>query len=306
MKIRYFIVLFVILFSTAGCSKKTSDKPADKTIFVSILPQKFFIEKIAGYDFDVHVMVGPGQSPHTYEPTPRQMQEMENSLAYFSIGVTFEKAWMDKIQKNYPAMKIIDTRKNIPLRNVESFATIFTESAIDDHSENLTEHDHHHDSEELDPHIWLSPELVMTQASTTANALAELNPSKQKLYYENLQNFHLELKKIHSDISETLSTLQSNKFMVFHPAWGYFADEFDLKQIPIEISGKSPSARELTKIIDFARKNNIRMIIVQKQISSRESEAIAKEIEGKVISLDPLSEDYLTNLRCIAEAISNE
>lgn len=269
-------------------------RPADGEIphvFVSILPQKYFVERIADDTVRVSVMVQPGHSPETYEPMPRQMADLSTAAAYFRIGMPFETSWMNKIQAVNANMRIVDTREGIELRE------------FDGH--------HHHEGDtghldSKDPHIWLSPELVKQQAKTMCDALIELYPDNAEFYRRNLEQFTLELSQLSEEIRETLKDLPTREFMVFHPSWGYFADEFGLVQIPIEVEGKEPTAKELADIVELAKEKSIKVIFVQSQFSTSIADRVAESIGGKVVSLDPLAEDYVSNLRTIASCFAKE
>ena len=284
----------VLSIWTVSCSKQeeTSNQSENTdqnkpVIFVSVNPQAYFVERICGDLVDVRVMVGPGQSPATYEPTPKQMVSLSEAEIYFSIGVPFETAWMDKIKQLNPDLKIIDTRNGIELRNIE------------------THHDNHenHNDNSKDPHIWLDPELVKIQAQTMKSALSDLFPDNQDEITENLDLFLNDLESLTNEIKQKLENLTSRKFLVFHPSWGYFADRFELEQIPIEIEGKEPSARELGEIFNLAKKENLKVIFIQEQFSTKSAESIASSIGAKVVSIDPLARDYMENMRNIARII---
>ncbi|MBN1948437.1 MAG: zinc ABC transporter substrate-binding protein [Candidatus Cloacimonetes bacterium] len=283
-------LLVLIIPGFTGCSKSVSNK--EKIVFVSILPQKYFVERIAGDLVQVEVMVQPGHNPATYEVTPVQLSKLQKASLYFRVGVPFEKAWLSKLKEVNPNLQIIDTRLGMPLRAMPDLEGIHAllQGRADDHN--------HHG--EKDPHIWLSPELVKIQAETIYLALAELLPGNREIMEQNLLAFKSELVELQKEIRNLLDGLTNRKFLVFHPSWGYFAEEFGLIQIPIEIEGKAPVARELAAIIDLARQHDIRVVFVQKQFSTMEAQAVAETIKGKVIRIDPLAENYLTNLRQIA------
>ncbi len=252
---------------------------------------KYFVERIGGRHFDVQVLVGPGQSPATYEPTPRQMAKLNDAIVYFRIGVPFENVWLDRIKNANPDMQVVDTRKGIELREI-------------------SRHSHDQDSGAhegiKDPHIWLSPSLVKYQARTICDALIEISPAQRDEFNDGLTSFIDDLDNLSLEIKNKLSELKSRNFMVFHPSWGYFADEFNLEQIPIEIEGKEPGAKELAAIIDYAKEQNIKVIFTQAQFSQRSAKAIAEEIGGKVIAIDSLDEDYINNLRKVASMFAGE
>lgn len=283
-------ILLVVCLFLAGVG--AGEARESLSVFVSIPPQKYFVERVAGETVKVSVMVKPGADPVTYEPSPRQMAELSEAKAYFRIGVPFEAAWLSRLRQNQPNLAIVDTREGITLRAIEGHA----------HGP------HGMDKEKAmpDPHIWLSPRLVKKQAETIYLALVDLNPDEAATYLENYQLFVKDLEAIDQQIRSIIGNGRGRKFMVFHPAWGYFADEYGLQQIPIEVEGKEPSAKELARIIDQAHRDNIKVIFVQSQFNTKPAETIAKAVSGRVVQLDPLAEDYLTNLVVMAEAIGAE
>jgi zinc transport system substrate-binding protein len=267
-------------------------------VFVSILPQKYFVERIGGQEVQVAVMVGPGQSPATYEPMPRQMSQLSRAALYFSIGVPFEDAWLEKIKAAAPRMKVINTRADITLRKMDRHFHNEAQVKRDRH--------HHHDHEGLDPHIWLDPVLVKEQAKIVHRALVAQRPEKEEYFSHNLQEFFTDLDAVDLEIKRAFHGITNKKLLVFHPAWGYFCDRYGLTQIPIEIEGKEPGPRELAEIIEYAQEEGIRVVFVQAQFSSGQAKAVAEAIKGRVIFIDPLAEDYIANLKSIARAIKEE
>ncbi len=292
-----YVPVLMLFFLITTCAKPI-EKSDKLDIFVSVLPQKYFVERISGDKANVHVMVLPGHSPATYEPTPSQMKEISRAEIYFRIGVPFEEIWMKKLALLNPELEIVDTREGIALRPMDSFITLQQQMAhqrVDDQKE---DHDYYN---QKDPHIWLSPDLVKIQARTICKNLQFIDPGNSEYYSENLQNFLDELTALQHYFNEHLSQLEHKEFLVFHPSWGYLADEFGMVQIPIQIEGKSPAPRQLAEIIAYAKEENIRVIFVQKQFSTSSAQTIAHAIQGKVISIDPLAENYITNMRSIAD-----
>jgi zinc transport system substrate-binding protein len=300
--IRKKLVLFIILFfSVVYLTSCHSENPIKNVnhklkIYVSILPQKYFVEKIGGPFVNVYVLVSPGQNPHTYEPTPKQMSSLADTDIYFTIGVTFENIWLDKITSSNPGLKIVSTYEGIKRRTIERHS----------HEEEGEGSDNSHNShtESLDPHIWLDPNLVIRQAKIIADALIQLSPRNSALLEKNLNLFVQEMTDLDKSIRKELKDIKTKNFLVFHPTWGYFADEYGLEQISIEKEGKEPSARHLAEIIELAKKKNIKIIFVQMQFSRTYAESIAKAIGAKVISVDPLSVDYTNNLLKITKIMA--
>ncbi|MDY7040216.1 MAG: zinc ABC transporter substrate-binding protein [Chloroflexota bacterium] len=291
---RPYLILIALVLSAvllAGCGQRTNPEPTDKLrVTVSILPQKYFVERVGGEHVDVNVMVAPGDSPHTYEPKPEQLRALSQATVYFSIGVEFEKAWMDRIASANSEMLIVDTTEDIERMPMAA-----------SHHE---EEEHGQEGENLDPHIWTSPNLVKIQAKTIYSALVTVDPDHQADYQANLDEFISDINELDADIRETLAGLETQKFMVFHPSWGYFARDYGLEMIPIEIGGTEPSAAELAALIAEAKEENIRVIFAQPEFSTRDADTIANEIGGKVLLISPLAPDWLDNLHQVADTFA--
>ncbi len=273
-----FIVSFALVAGAAvACMQKASPADDDKlNVVVSIVPQKYFVERIGGEYVTVSVMVEPGNSPATYEPKPEQLKALSSAAAYFSIGVPFENAWLDKIAAANKEMVMVDTIASIERMGAPP-----------------------------DPHVWLSPELVKVQSQAIYEALAKLDPAHEAEYKTNLDAFVADIDQLEADIKATLLGLKSKKFVVFHPAWGYFARDFDLEQIPIEVGGQEPSAQELAHLIEQAKEEGIQIIFAQPEFSTEDAETIAQEIGGEVLLISPLAPDWLQNMRTVAQTFVN-
>ncbi|WP_241086899.1 metal ABC transporter solute-binding protein, Zn/Mn family [Candidatus Vondammii sp. HM_W22] len=263
------------------------------TVFVSVLPQKYIVEQIGGEHVRVQVMVGPGQSPATFEPRPRQMALLARADLYYRIGVPFEEAWLDRILAANRKMSLLDAREGVLLREMEPAGRYHHDY---DHT--------HHQGEHKDPHIWLNPAMVRLMAAKLKDRLIALDPVHSETYLANQARLDRLLIRLESDVRERLASLKNRKFMVFHPSWGYFADAFKLRQIPIESEGKEPGAMTLGRLIDQAKNEGIQVIFVQQQFSQRQAKALAQAIDGRVVAIDSLAEDYPANLRRVADAIA--
>ena len=258
-------------------------------VFVSILPQKYFVERIGGEQVKVEVMVNPGESPATFNPNPKKMSLLSQAKLYFSIGVPFETIWIDRIQSIHSNLQFV------PLHD-------------EAHDKSGTDQGHGHPSRHShgssDPHIWTSPAKVKLMAKKIKETLVRAEPQKEKYFEANLRAFHNDLDALDRDIREILARSDNHRFLVFHPAWSYFAEDYGLEQISIEDGGKEPGARTLQKIIEKGKKLGIKVIFVQKQFSLSIAKKIAKMIGATVREMDPLAEDYLENMRLTATAIS--
>jgi zinc transport system substrate-binding protein len=262
---------------------------ADKiSVVVSVLPEKFIVERVGGSHVEVSVMVGPGQSPATYEPTPRQMAALAVARVYFRIGVPFEIVWMNRIRAANRNMLIVDVAEGIRRRPVE-------QSVNGNRS----------DAEPFpDPHVWTSPPLAKRISARIRDTLIRLDPAHKDKYERNYAKLAAELDALDTELRARLSSLKQRAFMTFHPAWGYFADTYGLRQIPIESEGKEPGPRTLLHVIEEAKRLGIKVIFVEPQFSRSSAEMVAREIGGRVVAIDPLAEDYIENMRKVAAAFA--
>ncbi|MEA1865130.1 MAG: zinc ABC transporter substrate-binding protein [Euryarchaeota archaeon] len=284
MKTKLVVLLFLIalicglicgcISSEKGPGGQVQEPDEQIQIIVSILPQKEFVERIGGEKVDVTVMIPPGASPATYELSPGQLQGVSRAKLYVRIGhIPFEKAWMEKIKSVNSDMQVVDSSEGIEIIG-------------------------------NDPHIWLSPALARTQVEYISDALIEIDPDNREYYARNKEDYLKDLLDLDEDIRNNLSEIKNRKFMVYHPAWGYFARDYQLEQVPIEIEGKEPSASDLVRLTDTARANNITAVFAAPQFNSESAEVIADEIGGTVVFIDPLAKDYTANMRAVSAAFA--
>jgi len=268
-------------------------------VFVSVLPQTTFVEKVGGEHVAVYAMVGPGDSPTTYHPTPRQLSNLAKAALYVRIGVPFEESWMPRIRSANPNMRVVDARDGIRLRPM-----VEHEHGEGEHPHGEDPAEPHLEASEQDPHLWTSPLLVKQMARNIRDALAELDPAHALAYQRNYTAFAAELDALDQDIRSLLADLPNRRFMVFHPAWGYFADAYGLTQVAIEHEGKKPGARTLNRLVEQAKREGIKVIFVQPQFDRKSALQVARAIGGEVVAIDPLALDYAANLRKVAGAIA--
>lgn len=265
-------------------------------VYVSIPPQKTFIQAIGQGLVEVEIMIQPGSNPATYEPRPSQLSRLAETEIYFAVGVPFERAWLDRFQAVNPKMEIVHTDKEIQKRALPARHNL--KSGPDQMSTGHTEH-----TGIKDPHIWLSPPLVKVQAKTMCRALEAIDPENVSQYRENLSAFLQDIETLDRHLHDVLAPVQGQPFLVFHPAWGYFAHMYGLQQVAVELEGKDPKPSQLARLISFARQEDIQAIFVQPQFSDQSARVIAREIGAKVISADPLAQDWAENLRRQAQAL---
>lgn len=278
-RISLLLVICVLFVLVTGC---LSDSPAGEeeetiTVAVSILPQKTFVEAVGNPHVGVLVMVPPGASPATYEPTTDQLVALASADIYVKIGspLPFERVYLPRIIEANPSIVVVDSGEGIAII-------------------------------EQDPHTWNAPPNAMIMVEHIADALVDIDPAHQAMYLQNRDAYRAELAALDSDIRTMLEGMEEESFMVFHPAWGYFAREYGLEQIPIETEGKEPSPGQLASLIMRAEEENISVIFVNPQMSTQSAEVIARQIGATLVPADPLAENYTRNLRDFAEHIAAE
>jgi zinc transport system substrate-binding protein len=250
-------------------------------VFVSILPQAQLVEKIGGERVEVSVLVQPGQSPATFSPTPKQLAELSRAKLFVRVGVPFERGFLEKVRETYPQLRIVDQRENVELLG----------TGVHDHGE-------------VDPHIWLDPKRLKVQAQTIAKALVSAEPDGLAEFNANLHRLLGELEALDRRIERVLAPFKGQILMVYHPAYGYFAESYGLRQVAVEAGGKEPGARRLAGIIDQARRIKARVIFVQPQFSKKSAALVAEAIGGTVVPMDPLARDVLSNLENMAKTVA--
>lgn len=272
---------------------------AKPVVVVSILPEKTFVEKIAKDLVDVTVMVEPGSSPHAYEPKSSQMISIAKADVYFSIGVEFENVWLEKFKSQNPKLKFVNLSD--PISKIEMGGHHHEDEKTEDKS---VKEEHEHSG--LDPHTWTSPKNVAIMAHSIYKTLAEIDQKNEQLYKANLDTFIKEIEDTDTQIKNLFKNMKpERKFMVFHPSWGYFAKEYGLTQIAVEVDGKNPKPKEMITIINEAKEEQVRAIFAQPEFSDKSAKIIAKEVGIKVETESPLAADWSSNLIKMAKAIAN-
>lgn len=295
-----FVCLTVLVMGSAASAKEVLK------VHVSILPQKYFVERIAGDLATVDVLVKPGKSPATYSPTPAQIKSLSQADLYFRIGVPFENGFIHKIESIAQNIRLVDCRKGIRLRQMQAQAHDHEKEDHEKDQGHMAEHheEGHHDHTGKDPHIWMSPKLVKIQAHTILEALVALDPSSREIYTNNYTGFIQDLGHLDTRLTQTLAPYKGEALFVFHSAFGYFADAYDMHQIAVETMGKSPKGKDLAAIIKLAKKEKARVIFVQPQFDTNTAEKIALAIKGHVVSMNPLAYDYLANMEAMAKTVA--
>lgn len=282
--------MFLIAFSAilCGCISQDSGSGSARVKAVTtIAPLGEFVRAVGGDRVGVMVLIPPGGEPHTFEPSPSQMRNIADADIYVENGAGLE-SWMDKIIQINQRMQLLDSSQGVDLIKGPD------------------------DSPKLqgvvrgvDPHIWLSPHSAKIQVKNICNGLMQVDPSNSEQYIKNRDNYLKKLDEVDIYLNSKFVQHQRKKFIVLHPAWSYFARDYGLQEIAINLEEKEPGPKYLSNIIDLARAENITTIFVEPQFNSNMAEVIAKEINGKVIAIDPLAENYSDNLRRVGDLIAD-
>jgi zinc transport system substrate-binding protein len=275
----------------AGGSGEKAEDTGKLTAYGAILPVQFLIDRIGGDRVESGVVVLPRENPATYEPGPRQMARLSEAAVLFRIGVPFENGFLPKLKRLVPELLIVDLREGIDLRMMDAA--------------------HSHDEEEEekdgvgapDPHLWMSPRNMITMAETVLRTFSSLDPEGAAEYRDSHETLVSELTALDARLKKILAPYTGKRFFVYHPSFGYFADDYGLKQIPLEIEGKEPTGKQLAYYIDEAKELGVHIIFVQPEFPKKSAETVAKAIGGSVIPVNTLSPDYLANLVKVAEAL---
>jgi zinc transport system substrate-binding protein len=283
----------LLIFATAvpgllsmSCAAKPSRTPA---LAVSILPQRDFVQQVlGGQPYRIMVMIPPGASPETYSLSPEQMGDLGQATAYFALGsgLPFEEVWLGKIEKLNPGMKVFDCSEGI--ERMSGAAEGEREQGV--HGE--------------DPHVWLSPENAVVMVNNIAQGMGRIDPGHRDLYLEHAAAYCAKLKDLDADIARKFASIPRRTFIVFHPAWGYFARRYGLDQVPIEVEGKEPKAAQLQGLIQEAGRENIRTVFASPEFNAEGAQVIAREIGGRVVTIDPLADDYIANMLAVSDKLA--
>lgn len=271
MKNRGVLVLVALLLLICSCVSQNDGFSSEKIkVVTTIAPLEEFIKSVGGDRVEVSVMVPPGAEPHTFEPTPSQMRQVAEADLYVQNGAGLE-FWMDRILQVNEEMTIIDSSKGIDF---------IRESP-----------------EEIDPHIWISLRNAAVQVKNICDGLIEVDPANKEYYLQNKDSYLQNLRTIDAEFNNTFGSKEKRIFIVHHPAWTYFARDYELEQVPLMENEKEPGPKYLGEVIELARKNNITTIFVEPQFNPKSAEVIAREMNASIVTIDPLSGNYLDNMR---------
>lgn len=324
-----FLAVLLLICPLLAGPAGTALAKAPLPVVVSIAPQKYMLERIAGDSVAVTVLVRPGADPHSYEPTPAQMRACAGARVWFTIGVPFEDVWLPRIQSAAPNLAVFSTISRIKRLRFADDALLLEDLRLSrkagenaaapavppaskpspgeehehadeaghqhDYQADAAGHEHHHDhgDEAEDPHVWLSPMLVRDMLPDMARELGRLLPEQAAEFRANAKAFAAELEALDETLAGRFADVPRNKrvFLTFHPSWRYFAHNYGLTELAIEVEGKEPGPQSMKEIINTAKAYGIRTIFVEPQFPRAAAEAIAANIGARVVTVDPLAED---------------
>ena len=286
LRVMSFVLILFLFFS---CSRNAQN---DKLLIaVSIPPQAWFVSRIAGDKANVLILVPPGQNPHNYEPTPKQMQNLSRAKAWILSGTEFEITLRPKIEALFPDLLIVDGTEGVEFRY-------------------LAEHEHHefddHDHQSYyDRHTWLGYEPATLMAMKIASSLVVFDYENSDYYFVQMDALIKEIDDVYNELKITLAPLDGKSVFVYHPSFGYFLDEFGIFQEAVETGGKEPTPRQLNALMEKIKQEKPAAIFVQKQFPVNTAKTIADTVGAQVIELDPLAQDWLENIKHMGQELKN-
>lgn len=286
------ILLALAVLVCAGCAGQTDGGDKRLCAAVGIVPQAAFVDAVSGGLVDVVTLIPTGYSPANYSPTAQEMEALSDADVYFTLRMPAEEASILPKAAGFNAdLKIVDLHEAVGVK----YDMI-----------SLNGHDGHDHGDTYDPHVWLSPKRAAVMVRTIADTLIEIDPANTDTYEHNAAAYIAQLDALDSEINEIAAGLDNKTFLIYHPSYGYFADDYGLEMLTIETAGKAATAAEIADVIDTAKKSGITVVFYQSEFSGSQAQAVADEIGGTVMKAEPLSYDYIDALRRFAYALGGE
>lgn len=305
-----FAVILVMIMAAillSGCQSKPVEvsQSVKPIVAVSVPPQSFFIDKIAGETVEVITLIPPGYSPENYQPKPSEIEKLSRAKVYFTIDVPTEEANILPSLKDLSSdIKLVDMFDMVAEKYDVLTFDLYDDS-LDEGLSHDDEEDDEHGHDGADPHIWMSPKRSILMANIAYEELVAISPENKDMYKANLDKLVSELEEVDAYIKDSLKDKKNKSFIIYHPSLGYFADDYGIKMLAIEENGKETTAKNLEKIIDFAKANDITVVFYQTEIDSSQAKVIAGEINGSVVGINPLSVDYINNLKELVDVLKD-
>lgn len=273
-KCLYPLLLCLLLVS---CSSKKNNQ--ERIINVTIEPERFLAEAIAGDKYTVNTIVPKGSNPEIYEPSPEQLVKLSEGSIYLRIGqIGFEQIWMDRIRQNAPDMRIYDLSEGIIRPEKGKY---------------------------VDPHIWTSVKNMRIMAQHLVEILAKEDPENGEYYRKRAAALTAELKKMDVAFGNQLKSVPNRSFLIYHPTLTYFAKDYNLDQIAIEKEDKEPTPFTVKETINECKRKHVRLILLQKEFDIKNTQMIARQLDAQIVQFDPLAYNWPETMRQVVNAISN-
>lgn len=288
-RLLFIMLLFTPSFLAAEGNVDSSEKPL---IMVTIPPQKYILEQLAGDLAEVESLLSPVDNPHSFQPLPSQIRQMSRADIYITVGVGLESSFLPQLKSAVPSLKVVESATAVHLRNIDAGHL---------HEEEAEEHE----TLSTDPHYWMSPARVAESLPPIVEALIEVYPQNQEELRGNALAFQTRLEQLDRELSHTLKESTGQILFIYHPSLGYFADTYGLRQEAIETGGKEPSPRQMEALIQEAREDGVKLLLVQPQFNKRSAEFIAAALDGRVESVNHLAYDWEENLKQLAQWIKD-
>lgn len=293
------------MLAPAGCARQAAVQDGI-IVAVGIVPEAAFVDKVAGGLVEVVTMIPPGMSPENYAVSSSEMQKLSDADVYFTLRMPAEQAGiLPKVQDFNSSIEIVDLRRIVGEQYPFLKASHHHHDGEEpEEQEQAGEGGDEHEDAEPDPHLWLSPKRVIVMVLAIADKLSAIDPENAETYQANAGAYIAELEALDSEIRQIAGGMENRKFLIYHPSYAYFADDYGLQMLAIEAQGKQATAAELRRVIDEARENDITTVFYQEEFDDRQAQTVADEIGGNVAKVSPLSYDYIESLRAMAQALS--
>ncbi|GHV52027.1 cation ABC transporter substrate-binding protein [Deltaproteobacteria bacterium] len=309
MRARGVKLFFLCLFFPA-LPLVSQAQAAPIAVTVSIPPQKYFVERIGGEEVSATVISGQGRDPHGYEPNAVQMQGISEAEIYFSIGVPFESQWLPKFCRLNPSMRLVSLPEHVErIKGSPNLALregAFTRHGGRHEHQGTEGHREQHGLETDDPHLWLSPRVMERTVPVIAAALSAARPDKARFFAERAEAFTAELRELDSYIRSLFVSVPQEKraFLTFHQSMAYYADNFSLREVSVELAGREPGPKSMTLLMDFAALHDVHVIVADGTTNKSTLSAITRSIKGVAVTGNPLEENWPESLKHFSESLA--
>ena len=289
-KTRLIIVILILIFIVsilayfANQQSNTTSNNGKIGVAVSVGPEVEFVNAVGGDKVSVTLMVPPGADPHTYEPLPRQLKSITNDKMYAEVGtpIEFEVNYMDKIKSINPNMLVVNCSQGINL--------------IPNTAEN--------ESDESDPHVWTDPKNAKVMVENIYQGLVQVDPADKEYFQKNRDHYLQQLDELDKNTTETFKGKQNTNILIYHPAFGYYCKDYNLTQVAVELNDEEPSPQRIAYLVNLARNYNIKTMFIEPEYNIQKMQSIASQVNAKVLTVNDLDENYLQNMKNVAEAFS--